>query len=177
MRHPRTSMWTRLSVVCIACSIVPSAAAHAQAPLDAQHLARARDACNAIAVKEGYRVVRRDRERMNGASYELPFHVAHGTTETDLVCKYDDQRHVAALPAFETLHLAAARTPVGSEGVARRCESFVNARKGYQVEKVGDVTARGQRLWDVALRVRRDGRNNVPVTCRFNEASGKFSLR
>ena len=177
MRHPRTSMLARLGVVCIACSLVPSAAAHAQARLDAQRLTRAREACNAVAEKDGYRVIRRDPEKLNGASYELPFHVAHGTTETDLVCRYDDQRHVAALPVFETLHLASGHTAVGSEGAARRCESFVNARKGYQVEKVGDVTSRGQRLWDVAFRVRHGGRNNVPVTCRFNEASGKFSLR
>lgn len=177
MPQLRTSMWARLGVVCIACSFLPSASIHAQSSLDAQRLARARDACNAVAAKEGYRVIRRDHETLSGVSYTLPYHVAHGTTETDISCHYDDQRHLATLPAFETLHLAAAHTATGSELASRRCASFVNAKKGYHVERVGDVTSRGRNLWDVALSVRRAGRGTVDMTCRFNAASGKYSLR
>ena len=179
MPQLRTSIWARLGVVCVACSFLPSASIHAQSSLDAQRLARARDACNAVAAKEGYRIIRRDHETLSGVSYTLPFHVAHGTTETDVTCRYDDQRHLATLPTFETLHVTTTHTvsSTGSTVASRRCVSLVNAKKGYTVERVGDVTARGRNLWDVALRVRRAGKGTVDMTCRYNGASGKYSLR
>src|SRR2546423_1916209 len=73
----------------------------AQVPSRIGGVQRARDACDAVASRYGYRVMRRDQENVNAGTYQLPMHVQHGTTEADVTCNYDANRGVATLPPWD----------------------------------------------------------------------------
>ena len=167
-----------------------STSAHAQLPRQGDPaLTRARSACDAAASRYGYRVLRRDRENVNGSSYQLPFHVQHGTTEADVTCNYDSNRGIAVLPPWDDRsdrvgQITDARTRRATNAmtreqyeVQRACENSVNSRPGYQVRSAGTPVAHGTRQWDVPLTVVRDGGTSQRVTCRYNTANGKVSLR
>ena len=195
MRMVPKWMWGALAPAVVVCLMLSSRAAQAQPPRQTGQLARARQACDDAASRAGYRVMRRDRETVNGSAYKLPMHVSHGTTESDLTCNYDTQRGVAYVPPYADQRSVERRTANGAvtdqRGVDRRtanggatdqraarlCENFVNKKRGYQVLQVGTPALHGRNLWDVPLTVRRNGRGDVSVTCRYNAASNKLSLR
>ena len=167
----------------VACFLASSRTAQAQLPSRIpQAPQRARDACDAAASRYGYRVIRRNPETVNGSEYQLPMHVAHGTTEADVTCRYDTRRGVAELPEWND---RPARVPVReSERLSRMqleaqqaCQNAVNTRAGYQARRVGTPVQHGAKQWDVPVTVRRDGTETLRVTCRYNAASGKVTLR
>ena len=126
--------------------------------------------------------MRRDRETVNNGAYQLPMHVAHGANESDVTCSYDTQRGVATMPPWGAVdqNLNANRYGRGRNSPERAqhlCENYVNGRRGYQVVQVGTPTQHGQRQWDVPVTVRRNGRGDQMVTCRYNTANGKLSLK
>lgn len=45
--------------------------------------------------------MRRDRENVNGRSYNLPLHVAYGSNEGDVTCSYDPDRGLASIPPYD----------------------------------------------------------------------------
>lgn len=183
---------------------------------NAQMTQRAWDACNTAASRYGYRVLRRNQESVNGSQYQLPMHVSHGTTETDLTCSYDVNRGVAVVPRWDDRNSRVYsdnrddRDDRGDRGergergersergdrrdrddrynnnglsnaqlqAQQECQSAVNGRVGYRVQQVGTPVAHGARQWDVPLTVMRDNRRSQQaVTCRYNTANGKVTLR
>jgi hypothetical protein len=162
--------------------------AQAQPPRQTGQMGRARQACDNAAAQAGYRVMRRDRENVNGGTYQLPMHVSHGSNESDVTCSYDTQRGVATVPPWvdrngntdsRNANVANGRYGRGRaspERAQRLCENYVNGRRGYQVVSVGTPTQHGQRQWDVPVTLRRNGRGDQSMTCRYNTANGKLSL-
>jgi hypothetical protein len=146
-----------------------------------QVITQARQACDAAASRNGYQVMRRDREVANGSSYDLPLHVSHAGAQADITCRYDAQRGIADLPRWEDRLTAGHRfdrTESMAQSAQTTCQNFVNTKRGYQVQQVGTPTRHGQNLWDVPVTVRRNnGRRDQTVTCRYNAASNKVSLR
>jgi len=184
--------------------LVSSTTVHAQLPprQNAQVSQRAWDACNAEASRYGYRVLRRNQESVNGSQYQLPMHVSHGTTETDVTCSYDTNRGVAVVPRWDdrnnNVHRDRDRDRDGDDDRDRgrrrgypsnnrlsdaqlqaqqECQTAINGRPGFRVIQLGAPVAHGARQWDVPLTVSRDGRQEQAVTCRYNTANGKVTLR
>lgn len=178
----------------------------------------AQQACDAAASRNGYQVMRRDRETMNGNTYNLPMHVSHAGTEADVTCQYDPQRNVAMVPRWDDQN----RRPGGYDrddrghgdrddrghgdrddrGYADRdrdhrggqyssngqyssmdqqvetmCQNYISQSRGYQILNVGTPTRHGRNQYDVPVTVRRNGRREMTMTCRYNAASNKLSLR
>ena len=168
---------------------VSSTAVQAQPPRQmSPAVQRAREACDAAASRYGYHVMRRDQENVDGGQYQLPMHVQHGTTEADVTCRYDTNRGVAELPAWDDRAGRVGRNPWDRDRGGNRlseaqyqaeqaCENSINSRAGYRVMQVGTPMAHGARNWDVPVTVQRDGRRNLTVSCRYNTANGKVSLR
>ena len=165
-------------------------AAHAQAPRRVDRtMLRAHAACDAAAARYGYRIMRRDAENVNGGIYQLPLHVTHGTTEADVTCRYDVKRGVADVPRWDDRAGHVADINSGRETrrtnemsreqyeVQRACENSINSRPGYRLQQAGTPVAHGARQWDVPLTVQRDGGVDQQVTCRYNTANGKVTLR
>ena len=163
----------RASLIAFAATAILSATGQAQQPF---MWGRARDACNAAAARAGYVILRRDRESLNGRVYAFPWHVRRGNDETDVTCRYDGARGLVDLPGFERSGTAAGRLETADMRAQRRCEDFVNSAPGYRVLSVGPANRRGT-LWDVPLTVRFHGRDGVPITCRFNPASNRLSIK
>jgi hypothetical protein len=157
--------------------VLPSTGAQAQPPrqMGGQN-ERARQACDNAAAQAGYRVMRRDRENVNGNSYQLPMHVSHGSNESDITCSYDFQRRVANVPPWAGQTVANGPGSRYMQRAQRTCENYINQRRGMHVMQVGTPTQHGQRQWDVPVTVRRNGRGDETVTCRYNTANGKVSL-
>ena len=59
----------------------------------------------------------------------------------------------------------------------QECKSAINTHPGYQARRVGTPVQHGAKQWDVPVTVRRDGTETMRVTCRYNGANGKVSLR
>lgn len=184
---PRSLIQVTLAAAVGALFLVPNTQTQAQVPrrVEGDQVTRARQACDVAAAQAGYRVVRRDRENMNGNQYELPMHVSHGSNESDITCSYDMQRGVATVPPWEARQQASGRYDRGrydrgrggyTDRAQRVCENYVNQRRGWQVLQVGTPTQHGQRQWDVPVTVRRNGRGDQTVTCRYNTANGKVSI-
>lgn len=57
------------------------------------------------------------------------------------------------------------------------CRNAIDTRAGYQARRVGAPVQHGAKQWDVPVTVRRDGTETMHVTCRYNPANGKVSLR
>ena len=57
------------------------------------------------------------------------------------------------------------------------CKNAIDTRAGYQARRVGKPVRHGGKQWDVPVTVRRDGTETMHVTCRYNSANGKVSLR
>jgi hypothetical protein len=167
-------------IITAACLTLLPLAAQAQRPsVNVALMTRARNACDAAAAKAGYNIVRRDRETQGTETYAFPLHVRHGTEEADVTCTYDTHRgsaNLSALQAQRAEQRAARREETREARAQRLCRDYVNAKAGYRVERVGDPTQHGPN-WDVPVRVRRNGRTNVLVTCRYNSANSKLSLR
>src|SRR5206468_10907620 len=121
-------------------------------------------------------------ENVINGTYRLPMHVSHGSTETDIACDYDAQRGVASVPPWVDQNgnnrgRSGRGGRTAPERAQRLCENYVNGRRGYQVVSVGTPTQHGQRQWDVPVTVRRNGRSDQMVTCRYNTANGRLSLK
>lgn len=175
------------SVLCI---LLTSTAAQAQPPRQLSLATqRARQACDDAASRSGYRVLRRDQENVNGSEYQLPMHVSHGTTEADVICRYDTERGVANLPQWDTRanrvsnvygdnrRLGRNRLSDAQLEAQQECRNSIDARAGYRTVREGTPVAHGARQWDVPVTVQRDGRSTMAVTCRFNTANRKVTLR
>jgi hypothetical protein len=165
--------WVRLGVVSLAAAALLSTSIQAQQPGTWGH---ARDACNAAAARAGYVILHRDRESLTGNVYTFPWRVRRGNDEADVTCHFDAARRLVDLPGFERSGSAAGRLESQDQRAQRRCEDFVNSAPGYHVLSVGPATRHGG-LWDVSLTVRRHGRDGVPITCRFNPASNRLSIK
>ena len=154
----------------------------------------AQQACDAAASRYGYQVMRRDRESVNGNTYNLPMHVSHAGTEADVTCQYDPQRNVAMVPRWDDQNRRPGeydrRDNRGDnrgysngdyssvdQQAASMCQNYVSQRRGYQVVSVGAATRHGRNQYDVPVTVRRNGRRESTVTCRYNVSSNKLSLR
>jgi len=176
---PRTlTQITLAPVVSAALLLLTSTPSHAQVPRRVGGIDQARSACDAAATRAGYRILRRDRENTNGAAYQLPMHVAHGASEADVTCTYDTRRGVATLPPWVEPGGSPRRySRTSPERAERLCENYLNDRRGYRVVQVGTPVPHGQRQWDVPVTVRRGGRGDQTVTCRYNSANGKLSVR
>lgn len=152
-----------------------------QAPsrVDPQVLSRARSACDDAASRAGYRVMRRDRENVNGNAYDLPLHVAYGSNEGDVTCHYDADRGRADIPPYDQQRGFGRREgyPEAYGQAQSLCENYVNNRRGYRVIQVGTPIQHGRNLWDVPITVERRGRRSTTWTCRYNAASNRLSLR
>src|ERR1051326_7951150 len=159
---------------------------------------RAQQACDAAASRYGYQVMRRDRQSVNGNTYSLPMHVSHAGTEADVTCQYDPQRNVAMVPRWDDRDGRPGdydRDDRGNRGnhgnhgnrgydqssmaqqAESACQNYVHERRGYQVLGVGEPTRHGRNQYDVPVTVRRNGRRESTVTCRYNAANNKLSLR
>lgn len=57
------------------------------------------------------------------------------------------------------------------------CQNAINTRAGYQARRVGTPVRHGTKQWDVPVTVRRDGSETLRVSCRYNGANGKVTLR
>lgn len=165
--------WVRLGLVSLAALMLVSAPSEAQSVVMWR---KARDACNAAAVRAGYVIMRRDHESFSGNQYSFPWHVRNGNNESDVVCRYDGVRGLVDLPGFARERSAAGSVEGNDQRAQRRCEDFVNATAGYQVQNIGDATRHGS-TWFVPLTVRRHGRSGVSITCRYSPSSNKVSIR
>ena len=184
---PQSLTQITIAAVVGALLALPTTQAQAQPPrqMGGAQITRARQACDVAAAQAGYRVMRRDRENVNGGSYQMPMHVSHGSTESDITCNYDMQRGVASVPpwaAQQTVNGRYDRDDRRREGnyndrATRVCENYINERRGWHALQVGTPTQHGQRQWDVPVTVRRNGRGDETVTCRYNTANGKVSIR
>ena len=157
----------------------------------------AQQACDAAASRYGYQVMRRDRETANGNTYNLPMHVSHAGTEADVTCQYDPQRNVAMVPRWDDQNRRPGDYDRDDRGYRDRdnrgygqgqyssmdqqaetmCQNYVSQRRGYQVVNVGAPNRHGRNQYDVPVTVRRNGRREMTVTCRYNAANDKLSLR
>jgi len=152
----------------------------------------AQQACDAAASRYGYQVMRRDRESVNGNTYNMPMHVSHAGTEADVTCQYDPQRNVAMVPRWDDQNRRPGDYDRDDRGrlnqgngeysgmdqqAASMCQNYVSQRRGYQVVSVGNATRHGRNQYDVPITVRRNGRRESTVTCRYNAASNRLSLR
>lgn len=189
----RCHIWRPLAAATIASLFLLGATAQAQSPSEttpsAVRAQRARDACDAVASRYGYHVVRRDSLRTKGGTYELPFHVTHGTAETDVTCRYDIKRGVAELPRWDAhtgqpVHSDGGDTGHRTNGMSRdafiarqECENYINSRPGFRVQRIGTPVALALGQWDVPLTARQDGHTDVRAMCRYTRATGTVSLR
>jgi len=169
----RPMPWLRLGLVSLSAVALMSTRSEAQQQIMWR---RGRDACNAAAVRSGYVILRRDHESYDRNMYVFPWHVRRGNDEADVVCRYDGVRGLVDLP-----NVGRERTEAGSlesrdQRAQRRCETFVNSTRGYQVQNVGAVTRHGN-VWDVSMTVRQRGRDGMPITCRYNPSSNKLTIR
>jgi hypothetical protein len=57
------------------------------------------------------------------------------------------------------------------------CRNAIDTRPGYQARRVGTPVQHGAKQWDVPVTVRRDGSENMRVSCRYSATSGKVKLR
>lgn len=162
--------------------LLTSTPSQAQVPRRVGGVEQARSACDAAASRAGYRVMRRDRESINGTAYQLPMHVSHGSNESDVTCTYDTQRGVATVPPWVqqgnmqqgNSQRYARSSPERAE---RQCENYLNEQRAYRVVQVGTPVQHGQRQWDVPVTVRRGRRGDETVTCRYNTQNGKVAIR
>jgi len=170
----RPTRWISIGIVTLAAATLLSTRVGAQPP---GMWGRARDACNAAAQRAGFVILRRDRESLSGSMYSFPLRVRHGNAEMTVVCRFDGTRGLVDLPGFGGRSGSAAGV-LESQGqrAQRRCEDFVNSAPGYRVLRVGPATRQGN-LWDVSLAVRRQGRDGVLITCRFNPYSNRLTIR
>jgi hypothetical protein len=189
---------TLVSLLCapvIAGILVATSAAPAVAQPPRQQsrmITQAQAACDAAASRNGYQVMRRDRETVNGSSYNLPMHVSHAGAEGDVTCRYDTQRGVADMPRWENRQGynngqidngnrrgdREARMQEMTQNAQNACQNYLSTRRGYQVVQMGTATRQGQNSWNIPVTVRRNnGRRDQTVTCRYNAASNKVSLR
>lgn len=185
---PRSLTQITFAAVAGALLALPTTNAQAQPPrqMGGAQVTRARQACDVAAAQAGYRVMRRDRESVNGSSYQMPMHVSHGSNESDITCNYDMQRNVASVPPWDQRqNVSNGRSDRddrrGREGnytdrAQRVCQNYINQRRGWQAIQYGTPTQHGQRQWDVPVTVRRNGRGDETVTCRYNTANGKVSI-
>ena len=127
-------------------------------------------------LEPAYVILRRDRESLTGSVYAFPWHVRRGQDEANVICRFDGARRLVDLPGFERSGSAGGRLETQDQRAQRRCEDFVNSAPGYRVLSVGPAMRRGG-LWDVPLTVRNHGRDGVPITCRFNPASNRLSIK
>jgi hypothetical protein len=172
----RPRAWTRLgmaSLAALAAFTLVGTSASAQQP---GTWGKARDACNAAASRAGYVILRRDRESLNGTVYSFPWRVRRGSDEVDMTCHFDASHASVDLPGFERSGTAAGRLETQDQRAQRRCEDFVNSAPGYRVLTVEPATRHGT-LWDVSMTVRHHGRDGVPITCRFNPASNRLTIK
>lgn len=186
---PKFSGWPRFAIVLSACVFGVSALTQAQPPrqvprgeqapsrVDPQVLSRARDACDAAASRAGYRVMRRDRESVNGRAYNLPLHVAYGTNEGDVTCQYDVDRGLATVPPYAEGRGFGRHEGMDGSRAEQMCTNYVNQRRGYRVVQVGTAVRHGRSQWYVPMTVQRNGRRQESLTCRYNMANNKLSLR
>ena len=152
----------------------------------------AQQACDAAASRYGYQVMRRDRENVNGNTYNLPMHVSHAGTEADVTCRYDAQRNIAMVPRWDDQNRRPGEYDRDDRGrlsqsngqysgmdqqAASMCQNYVAQRRGYEVVSVGAAMRHGRNQYDVPVIVRRNGRRESTVTCRYNASSNKLSLR
>ena len=167
----------------VACVLLSNGSTRAQIPGRIPQVQRqARNACDAAAARYGYRIIQRNPASVSGNEYQLPMHVAHGTTEADVTCRYDTSRGVAELPAWndrpagvpERAAEQLTRTQLEAQ---QACRNAIDTRAGYQTRRVGTPVQHGAKQWDVPVTVRRDGTENMRVTCRYNGANGKVTLR
>jgi len=165
--------WLRLGVVSLSALMLMSTRTEAQQQM---MWGRARDACNAAAVRAGYVILRRDHESYARNTYTFPWHVRRGNDESDVTCRYDGVRGLVDLPDFGRQRTEAGSLETQDQRAQRRCETFVNSTAGYRVQNVGAATRHGN-LWDVSMTVRRHGRDDVPITCRYNPSSNKLTIR
>lgn len=175
---PKSLTQIAIAVAVGALLLVPSTRAQAQPPRQRgeQDVTRARQACDVAAARAGYRVMRRDRENVNGSSYELPMHVAHGSNESDITCSYDYQRGVATVPPWVAQQaIPGGRYARSYERARRACENYVNSRRGWHAAQVGSPVEQGRQL-NIPVTVERHGRQET-VNCRYNTANGKVSIR
>lgn len=168
--HTRPSPW--LGAVAFAGLALLSTRVDAQGPA---MWSRARSACDAAAARAGYVVLSRTRPTLVGNSYTFPWHVRRGNVETDIVCRYDGVRGLVDLPGFERERTESGILETQEMRAARRCENYVNAISGYEVEDVGSAVRRGN-TFSVPLTVERRG-HDVHLTCRFNPITNRVSLR
>lgn len=172
------------STTLAACLFLSSTAVQAQLP--ARIDPAMQRACDAAASRYGYRVLRRDQTSGTGTTYQLPMHVRHGSTEADVTCRYDSSRRVAEVQPWDARSGRVGRAWWEREGASglsepqlraeQACENSANTRRD-QVTQVGTPVAHGARNWDVPLTVQRNGRQNRTVTCRYNTANGKVTMR
>jgi hypothetical protein len=178
---PRTLTQVTFAAAGAALLLLTSTPSHAQVPRRVGGVEQARSACDAAATRAGYRVMRRDRENINGTAYQLPMHVSHGSSEADVTCSYDTQRGIATLPPWvepgnqQQRQQRYART--SPERAERQCENYLNEQRAYRVVQVGTPVQHGQRQWDVPVTVRRGRRGDETVTCRYNTQNGKVAIR
>lgn len=184
MKRERHTLASLILGSAIAAGLVTTSATRvaAQPPRQqARIITQASQACDAAAARNGYQVLRRDRETANGMSTELPMHVSHAGTEADVTCRYDAQRNVADLPRWEDRQNNNGRGFGRGQEIAQTaesaCQSYISARRGYQVLQVGTPVRHGRKQWDVPMSIRRNGHRDQTVTCRYNAASNKVSLR
>lgn len=158
---------------------------------------RAQQACDAAASRYGYQVMRRDRENVNGNTYNVPMRVNHGGTQADVTCQYDSQRNIAMVPRWDDQNRRPGDYDRGDrdrddrgrlnqgngeyagmdQQAASMCQNYVSQRRGYQVVSVGAAIQHGRKQFDVPVTVRRNGRRETTVTCRYNAANNRVSLR
>jgi len=178
---PRSLTQITFAAVAGALLALPTTNAQAQPPrqMGGAQVTRARQACDVAAAQAGYRVVRRDRENVNGSTYQMPMHVSHGSNESDITCNYDMQRNVATVPpwvAREEANNGRNSRNDYTDRATRACERYINGRRGWHATQVGTPTQHGARQLDVPVTVRRNGRNEETVTCRYSTSNGKVSL-
>lgn len=171
--HTRPMPWVRLGLVSLSALMLMSTRTEAQQMIMWR---RARDACNAAAVRAGYVILRRDHESYARNTYVFPWHVRRGNDESDVVCRYDGARRLVDLPAFGRERTEAGSLETREQRAQRRCETFVNSTDGYRVQNLGAVTRHGS-WFDVSMTVRRRGRDGIPITCRYNPSSNKLTIR
>jgi hypothetical protein len=169
----RPMPWVRLGLVSLSALMLMSTRTEAQQLITWR---RARDACNAAAVRAGYVILRRDHESFARDMYVFPMHVRRGNDESDVTCRYDGVRGLVDLPEVGRERTEAGSLETMDQRAERRCENFLNSTAGYQVQNVGPAVRHG-RLWDVTLTVRRHGRDGIPMTCRYNPSSNKLTIR
>ena len=179
---PRSLTQITFAAVAGALLALPTTNAQAQPPrqMGGTQVTRARQACDVAAAQAGYRVMRRDRENVNGSTYQMPMHVSHGSNA--------ERHHLQLRHAAQRRDRAALGRARGSQQrplfarndytdrATRACENYINGRRGWHATQVGTPTQHGARQLDVPVTVRRNGRNEETVTCRYSTSNGKVSI-